>query len=255
MKKINIAIVSLLLFCSCASKKDVLYFQDIENYSGQPNISKNQIIIKKNDKLAILVSAEDERAVIPFNGVANNKTSSLEVRSNEIQEPEYIVNEDGFIVFPILGKLEVANKTKTEVVKILENKLATYIKNPTVSLRISNFKISILGEVNQPGLYPIDGNRITILEALSLAGDMTIKGKRKDVLLIREEKGMKSFNSIDFTKGDLFYSPFYYLQQNDVIVVGPNNAQVQQSKNTIKNISSISGILSLIVSVAAILTR
>ncbi len=255
MKKINIAIVSLLLFCSCASKKDVLYFQDIENYSGQPNISKNQIIIKKNDKLAILVSAEDERAVIPFNGVPNNKINNLEVRSDHILEPEYIVNEAGYIIFPILGKLEVANKTKTEVVEMLENKLATYIKKPTVSLRISNFKISVLGEVNKPGLYPIEGNRLTILEALSLAGDMTIRGKRKDVLLIREENGIATYNLIDFTKGNLFYSPFYYLQQNDVIVVGPNNAQVQQSKNTLKNISSISGILSLIVSVAAILTR
>ncbi|WP_010179197.1 polysaccharide biosynthesis/export family protein [Aquimarina agarilytica] len=255
MKKINITIVFVLLLCSCASKKDILYFQNLSDYSSKPDTSKNVVIIKKNDKLAILVSSEDERAVIPFNGVANNKTSSLEVRSNQIIEPEYIVNEEGFIVFPILGKLKVANKTKSEVVDLLESKLSAYIKQPEVSLRISNFKISVLGEVNQPGLYPIDGNRLTILEALSLAGDMTIKGKRDDVLLIREENGKTIYNSIDFTKGDLFYSPYYYLQQNDVIVVSPNNAQIQQSKNTIKNISSISGILSLIVSVAAILTR
>ena len=255
MKKNKIIIVLVLLLCSCASKKDILYFQNLSDYYGKSDTSKNIIILKKNDKLAILVSAEDERAVKPFNAVQNNKINNSEVKSNQATEPEYIVNEEGFIFFPILGKLKVVNKTKTEVVKMIENKLTTYVKKPTVSLRISNFKVSVLGEVNKPGLYPIEANRLTILEALSLAGDMTIQGKREDVLLIREENEIITYNSIDFTKGDLFYSPFYYLQQNDILVVGPNKARIQQSKNTIKNISSISGILSLIVSVAAILTR
>jgi polysaccharide export outer membrane protein len=138
----------------------------------------------------------------------------------------YLVDAQGNIEFPVLGRLKVAGMTRTEVMQMLYSKIATYIKNPIVNLRIANFKISVQGEVTAPGSYPVNSERITLVEALSMAGDLTIYGKRNNILIIRETNGVKTFNRVDITKPDFLNSPFYYLSQNDVVYVEPNKSRV-----------------------------
>lgn len=244
---LNIVIIFL---SSCASKKDILYLQDIEAYKQVEDSTFNDIRIKKNDLLAITVSSTDQKSALPFNLPVVASSSGLSTTINTRQELQtYLVGEDGSIEFPVLGKVLVLNKTKEQVVFELKKELYKYIKEPIVTLRITNFSISVLGEVSKPGSYMINNERVTIFEALSLAGDMTVYGKRKEVLVIRGERGKKTYAKLDFTSKDILLSPYYYLQQNDVVFVSPNNAQVQSSafnRNTSVFVSLAGIILSVI---------
>jgi polysaccharide export outer membrane protein len=138
----------------------------------------------------------------------------------------YLVDSKGNIDFPILGKLNVAGLSRSEVLNVFQNKIGVYIKNPIVNLRIMNFKVSVQGEVNAPGTYTVDSERITLIEALSKARDLTIYGKRDNILIIREIDGVKSYHRVDITKADFINSPFYYLAQNDVVYVEPNKNRI-----------------------------
>jgi polysaccharide export outer membrane protein len=138
----------------------------------------------------------------------------------------YLVNAEGYIEFPVLGKLKVGGLSRSEVIKMLQDKISVYIKNPMINFRIMNFKVSVQGEVTAPGTYTVDSERITLIEALSKAKDLTIYGKRNNILIIREINGVKSYNRIDITKADFIDSPFYYLAQNDVVYVEPNKNKI-----------------------------
>ena len=233
MRKITYIFLSLAIITitSCASKKDILYLQDIETYQKTEDSTFNDIRIQKGDLLSITISSTDQRSAVPFNlPVIMSPSGSASTRINARQELQtYLVGEDGYIDFPVLGDFFVFNKTKEEVVSELKNELLKYLKEPIINLRITNFSISVLGEVSIPGLYRIDNERVTIFEALSLAGDMTVYGKRKEVMVIREENGKKTHAKLDFTNKDVLLSPYYYLQQNDVVIVPPNKAQIQSS--------------------------
>jgi polysaccharide export outer membrane protein len=138
----------------------------------------------------------------------------------------YLVDTEGTIDFPVLGKLKVGGLSRTEVIRLLESRIAKYIKNPIINLRLINFKFSVQGEVTIPGIYPMNSDRVTLIEAISKAGDLTIYGKRDNILIIREVNGVKSYNRVDITKADFINSPFYYLAQNDVIYVEPNKTRI-----------------------------
>ena len=198
MKKLSIPIfiISILLIgISCASKKDVLYLQDIETLNTENDTLKNTPVIRKNDLLAITVSSVDKVSAQPFNLPVVAIGNQTQVLGNQ-QLQSYLVDANGNIEFPVLGTIEVAGMTKIEMVEYLKAAISKYVKNPIINLRITNFKVSVLGEVRRPGTYPIQDERITILEALSLAGDMTVYGKRADVLVIREENGKKTYNKL-----------------------------------------------------------
>ena len=130
------------------------------------------------------------------------------------------------IDFPVLGKLKVGGLTRSEVLQLFKDKISKYIKNPIINLRIMNFKVSVQGEVTLPGTYNVASERITLIEAISMAKDLTIYGKRDNILVIREVNGVKSFNRVDITKADFINSPFYYLAQNDVVYVEPNKTKI-----------------------------
>jgi polysaccharide export outer membrane protein len=130
------------------------------------------------------------------------------------------------IDFPVLGKLKISGLTRSEVTQMFQDKIGVFIKNPIINFRITNFKVAVQGEVNQPGTYTINSERVTLIEALTMAKDLTIYGKRNNILVIREIEGVKSYNRIDITKADFMSSPFYYLAQNDVIYVEPNKNRV-----------------------------
>lgn len=223
LKKIALLFFGILFF-SCASRKDVVYYQDIDSMASQEKSNSYEIKIQPDDLLSITVSAEDPEVAIPFNMGSTSGTSGT---SQTIQL--YLVDSNGTIDFPILGNLKVSGLTRSEMLKMLQDRITVYIKNAIINLRITNFKVSVQGEVNAPGTYPVASDRVTLIEALSKAGDLTIFGKRNNILIIREIDGVKSFNRVDITKSDFINSPFYYLAQNDVIYVEPNKSKISAS--------------------------
>lgn len=218
MKK-TILFLFAILFFSCASRKDVVYYQDIDSLGLQQKSNSYEVRIQPDDLLMILVSAQDPEVVMPFN-LGSASTSAQ-------QSPQsYLVDFNGNIEFPVLGSLNVSGLSRTEFLKMLKEKIGVYIKNPIINLRITNFKVSVQGEVTSPGSYPVPSERITLIEALTMARDLTIYGKRDNVLVIREIDGVKSYNRVDITKIDFINSPFYYLVQNDIIYVEPNKSKI-----------------------------
>ncbi|MEO8238596.1 MAG: polysaccharide biosynthesis/export family protein [Flavobacterium sp.] len=247
--KISILFVVLFLFFSCASKKDIVYYQNIDGINNQQNAVSYEVKIQPDDLLMIIVSAEDPEIAIPFNLTSVTiPTANLQIASGQQTIQSYLVDKNGNIQFPVLGKLHVGGLTRTEVLQSLKDKIGVYIKNPIINLRIMNFKISLQGEVNIPGTYPIASERVTLIEALSMAKDLTIYGKRNNILVIREVNGLKSYNRVDITKADFINSPFYYLTQNDVVYVEPNKTKVNAAAvgpNTSVIISAVSILISL----------
>lgn len=230
-KKIVLSLL-LLGFLSCASKKEVVYFQNIDSLEAPEKSSSYEIKIQPDDLLMIIVSAEDPESAIPFNlttvSMANSNNMLVGRGVETLQS--YLVDASGNIDFPILGKLKVSGFSRSEVISLFKNKIGVYIKNPIINLRIMNFKVSIQGEVTSPGTYPVVSERITMIEALSMARDLTIYGKRENILIIREIDGVKSYNRVDITKANFINSPFYYLAQNDVIYVEPTKTKINGAK-------------------------
>jgi polysaccharide export outer membrane protein len=224
----TIPLFLMLFLVSCASRKDVVYYQDIDGIAGSAKATSYEIKIQPDDLLMIIVSAEDPEIAAPFNlkTISVQTPGKPDAATGQQTMQLYLVDANGFIEFPVLGKLKVSGLIRSEVMKMLQDKIAVYIKNPIINLRIMNFKVSVQGEVNSPGTYPVASDRITLIEALTMAKDLTIYGKRNNILVIREIDGVKSYNRVDITKVDFINSPFYYLAQNDVVYVEPNKNKI-----------------------------
>lgn len=222
MKKIIFLLLITTIF-SCSTKKDILYFQDIEKNNKNEKITFYSSKIQYNDILYIKVSAFNNDAAIPFN---INQSNSF---NNDLKLSGYLVNYNGNITFPILGEINVQNKSTNEVETIIKELLIKekLLKDPTVSARIINKKITILGEVSSPGTFEFSEENITLLQAIGKAGDIGIQGRRKNIVIIREENGIRTHATIDLTKTDWFNSPYYYIKQNDVIYVNPNGPKIK----------------------------
>ena len=228
LSKGSVLLFLIFLCFSCASRKEIVYYQNSDGFVAN-TASSYEIKIQPDDLLLIVVSAEDPEIAAPFNlttinKVNNNATLDMAVGQQTLQQ--YLVDSQGNIEFPILGKLKVGGLSRTEILALLRNKIGQYVKNPIINLRVTNFKVAVQGEVNNPGTFSISSDRLTLVEALSMAKDLTIYGKRNNLLVIREVNGEKTFNHIDITKADFINSPFYYLKQNDVIYVEPNKAKI-----------------------------
>lgn len=241
--KFLVATVLMVSLGSCVSKKEVLYLQDVEGVRVLEEIVKVAPKIQQNDILSINVSALDAEAALPFNLFEAGNTTS-------IPKPiTYLVNSDGDINFPVLGKIKAEGYTTKEITNQLTEALGIYIKNPIVNIRLTNFKITVLGEVKSPGTYPVPNERVSILEAIGMAGDLTIQGKRKTVVLVREQNGKRTFVDIDLTSREILNSPYFYLAQNDVLIVEPNKSKINSSAvgaNTGIILSSISFLISIV---------
>lgn len=255
MKKILIPILTAaLLFASCASRENIAYYQNID--STQIVNKKIETKIHPDDLLMIIVSAENPGAVQQFNLTTNLSVDPVnQAGGGQMQQQLYLVDDKGYIDFPILGKILVGNKTKEDIVEELQNKISREVKNPIVNLRIMNYKVTVQGEVKMPGTHRVNSERITLLEAISLSGDLTTYGKRDNILVLREENGEIKSHRIDLTKADFINSDFYYLKQNDVVYVEPNKVAVNSSAVG-PNISIyLSAISLLLTTVAIILTN
>jgi len=243
----------LMFFSSCGSRKNMVYLQPD---STQLNSVYAQHIptIQPNDILTIVVSAADPKVTAPFNLVSSLGVGATMQTADLAQRPTYTVDQEGNITLPMLGKVQVAGLTRLQAIDKLRTDLGQYIKDPGVNMNFNNFRISVLGEVAHPGSFVMPTERVTVLEALGMAGDLTIRGVRQNVMLIREKDGQKMMHRLDLTKQETLNSPYYYLAQNDVIYVEPNKSQINNSKLG-ANTNIIISIAGLIITVISVLTR
>ncbi len=234
-QKIHIVFYLFLLFgiISCGSTKTIAYLQDAENFQNNSGTdSLYDARIKPKDLLTITVTTFDKEASLPFNltmPLAATQTTSL---TSQPVLQSYLVDNKGNIDFPVLGKIQVMGKTKTQLEDLLKHELKIYLKEePLVNVRFVNYKISVLGEVGRPNTFTVVNEKVNILEALALAGDLTIFGKRENVKLIREHaNGGKEIIIINLNDSELVRSPYFYLQQNDILYVEPNKAKARNSQ-------------------------
>ena len=230
------------LFCvlfSCKAKEDIDYMKNIESVAIQTSVQNSKFTIQSGDQLVVFVSAKDMDVVKPFNqnysssevSQFSSASSNMPVQGqSSVSGPTYIVDSNGFVQFPILGNIDTKGQTLEQFREGVKERLKQYVKDPGVSVRNTNFTITVLGEVNRTGKFLIpDGQAVTLLGALGLAGDLTIYGQRKNVLLVRNIDGQTTTHHIDLTDAEFFNSPYYYLKQNDVIYVSPNNSRKNAS--------------------------
>jgi len=239
---LSILVIVVFILSSCATRKDLVYFQDEAVNAVMYESKPEQLVYKPDDLLTINVSAADQDAASPFNlPIVANNTNAIGAQSAP-QMQTYLIDSKGNIEFPTLGTIKMGGLTRTEATEMLKRRIAEYATDPIVNIRLANFTVTVIGEVNRPGTFTVQDERITLVEALGLAGDLTIFGERENVLLIREVDGKKRFAHIDLTSINAVNSPLYYLQQNDVIVVEPNNARVRSSTFNQNNSVLISAI-------------
>ena len=263
LRKELLLLFSVLMMCSCVSRKQLTYFRTLspdnakeinEQLSALPEPT-----VKINDALIITVTALDPEAVLPYNLPSVSyatPTSSTEPTVASYQY--YTVDAQGCIDFPVLGKLHVEGLTKSEVIRLVQQKLEGQIVDPIVSMRFLNAKVTVLGEVRSPGNYSLNNGRMTLLEALGAAGDITQYGRRDNVLIIRDNRGELEFARLDLSTNDLFASPYFYLQQNDVVVIEPNQARATSNQSMglwLSMVGTVASAATVVVSVLSISER
>ena len=247
---------------SCASTKDIAYFQNrmvdqpekVDRHAG--------IVVQPKDQLSIVVSSRTPELVAMFNLPVVSYQAGSETVTGGMQQRlmGYVVDNDGYINFPVLGKIKVAGLTRWELSEMIKGRLIKdgLLSDAVVTVEFMNFKVSVLGEVSSPGTYAIQGDKVTVLQALSLARDLTIFGKRDNVSVIREKDGERVIYQIDLTNVDMFKSPAYYLQQNDIVYVEPNDIKARQSTIDDKGLRLTSILVSsgsLLVSLATLIVN
>ena len=244
----------------CKTPEDVLYFQNSQNQEKLTSKNSFTPVFKVDDIISITVSATDMDAARPFNlmqgaSLLPSDSDENSASTGTSSEPTYLIDEEGFIDFPVLGKLKIAGLTRTEVKKMIKEHLNVYIKNPIVNVRLKNFKITVIGEVNRPGTFTIPNERITIIEAIGLAGDLTITGKRENIMVIKENNGVNTYYRVDLTDKNVFDSPAYYLAQNDVLYVEPNPTKVKSSEGNSNTVRLVLSIITVALSATALIIR
>ena len=255
-------ILTAILFTSCAHSKKITYFQDLADTTkiySQAMTGTYEPKIQPDDVLGISVNSINPQATAIFNMQGSNAAqlappanmgTAVNTRSNENNAAlnGYLVNKKGIIEFPVLGSLNVGGLTTAQLSDTLKLKLDQYLKDPIVNVRLLNYKVTVLGEVNRPSTYSITSERITVVDAIGMAGDLTIDGKRENVLLIREENGERKFIRLDLNSSTLFQSPYYYLKQNDIVYIEPSKSKAQTSaQSTFKFIGISLSVISLII--------
>ncbi len=241
----------VLFITSCASKKDIVYFQDSEMMDLMEIDQKFEPIIESNDILHITISSIDEEVIRPFQRNLGDDSNNQNNLNQGLKG--YLVDSNGEIQFPVLGSVNVAGKTRNQVKEQLKMLISEYVKEVVVDVRIMNFKVTVLGEVNNPGVYTIDDERVTFPEALGLAGDLSEDGKRENITIIREENGKRRVTKLDLTNTDLFSSSFFFLKQNDIIYVEPSNKGVKKS-GFIPDIPALLSLFTVVLSVVVLLS-
>ncbi|HEX8269193.1 MAG TPA: polysaccharide biosynthesis/export family protein [Flavobacterium sp.] len=249
LNRFLLLLIASFFIISCGSRKDIIYLQNIDTIANK-DFGTYEPTLKPDDLLSIIISAETPEVTMQFN--LPQIQGNYQVGENQTGIKTYLIDSDGNIDFPTIGRIKLGGLTRKEAINKLSTAISEYITNPSVNMRILNYKVSVLGEVLRPGTFTINSERFTLLEALSMAGDLTIFGKRDNILIIRETAGKKVYTRVDMTKADFLSSPFYYLTQNDVIVVEPNAARVNASVIG-PNISVILSSVSLLITITTLI--
>lgn len=236
---------------SCVPRERIVYFQGdsttIEKMAGD-----YAAVIRPDDLLSISVFGRNQEATRIFNQESNITTVGGNASLNR---PTYLVDAEGYIEFPVLGKVKLSGLTRNEAIQYMKGLLSQEIVDPGVAISIDNYRVTVLGEVSRPGTYSLAHEKVTLLEALGMAGDLTINGVRDNVLVIREEGDEKNLYRVDLTSEEVFTSPVFYLTQNDVVYVEPNQNKINTSSNTIRDVSFGISVASFLITIITLLTR
>jgi len=239
---------------SCATKKDINYFQDTDSELELLTDIENPfnfLDIQPGDILDIQIKALNPESVLVFQRQSSLNLQQVQGQNRAIEG--YLVGKEGSINLPIVGSIDTSNHNTQSFAKEIQKALSPYVNNSTVNIRILNFRVSVLGEVNNPGTFTVQEERLILPQVLGLAGDLTINGDR-NILLIRNENGKNSHHDIDLTSAEFMQSPFYFLKQNDIVYVRPNEARVKSS-GLVGNVGTLGSVLSLALSIVLLLTR
>lgn len=252
-------LMCMVVVCTaCTSTKKVVYLQDAVPLKQQEIEQKYEVIIHNDDLLSVSVNSRDPELVMPFNMPQVSYQLGKTTVGGQQQMLGYLVDINGDIDFPILGTLHVEGLTRMQLTDLIKQKLikGDLVKDPIVTVQFLNFKVSVIGEVASPGSFSISGDRITLLEALGMAGDLTIYGKRDRVAVIRENDGKRTILFHDLRSVDVFNSPCYYLQQNDIVYVEPNRSKaVQSSINQNNSIGVWLSVASLLTTIGVLIFK
>ncbi len=260
--RLSAIVAVVLVAASCRTTYlRVNYLQDIAAGESESVNTNEGIIIQPKDMLSIVVSSRNPELATMFNLPLVSYQAGSEMSTSNSSTSRllgYVVDNDGNIDFPVIGKIHVAGMSRWALSEEIKSQLIenSYITDPVVTVQFMNFKISVMGEVSSPGTYSIDGDKVTLLQALSLAKDMTIYGRRDNVAVIREQDGERVIYQVDVRSKDMFESPAYYLQQNDIVYVTPNKVRAGQStlnENSVRSVSMWVSISSLLTSVATLI--
>lgn len=253
--------LSLLLF-SCRTIRPVQYLQGPIDTAVLSQMQIPESIIQKGDLVGITVYSDNPEATATFNQQMNTNLSSnassgagLGVTAGATSQnmPGYLVNADGNIQFQSLGELQVEGLTKVQLAELLKEKLSKYLMNPYCNIRFLNYKFTMLGEVGKQGVYTIPGERISILEALGMAGDISLYGLKDSIMVVRETNGKRTFGNLDVSNPEVFTSPYYYLQQNDIVIVKANPLKPDVSEQTAnRNFARAATISSILLSLTLV---
>ena len=253
---IGTAVLGILLV-SCSAQKRVWYLQDAQPFTPEQIAENGQIRIKPLDRLTIVVNSKDPELAVPFNSATSYNSltgTNISGAANSQALQMRTVDENGMLEMPVIGKIECKGKTRSELAQAIAKKIIDggYINDPTVNVQFADMKISVIGEVARPGHYDVTRDKISIFDALAMAGDLTIYGQRENVALIREENGMRTVHYFDLKNPDILTSPYFYLQQDDVVYVTPNKYKAQAGEIN-QNRSFYISLVSVAVSVATLL--
>ncbi len=254
-RSIIILLICMLIsntFSSCVGRKNVAYFQGLEEV--QKLNASNNLRIGPDDVLTIRVSAAEQEAALPFNLTKSVGGMNGVAATANIELETYLVSDEGTIQFPVLGTVKVAGYTNNELAFKLKEMLRAYVQDPIVNVRILNFQVSVLGEVRSPGTFQIQDDHISLPKALGLAGDIPLSGKRTQVLVMREDGNNIIHSYLDLTDAGITDSPFYHLQQNDVVYVEPTGPK-RQTGGYLGTASTYLSIFSVIISLVILITN
>ncbi len=247
MKRAILYIILAAIFSSCAATANLTYFADAQDFYETPVTQSYDLTIEKDDIISVKITSETPELVIPFTTGSTSPTvitsSTTPTAESQAEANTYLVDSEGQINFPILGIIKVGGLTHSQVAKVIQDKIIEggYIKDAQVSVELENFKITVIGEVERPGVYTSESERVSIFDAVGMAGDLSIYGIRSNVSILREQGDKREIIRVDLSNKDILSSPYYYLKPNDVVYVEPNKKQKRQSNY---NPYIISGILS-----------
>ncbi|KUG10416.1 sugar transporter [Elizabethkingia sp. HvH-WGS333] len=262
IKSVLLLLLATITILSCGVRNDINYLQDVDKVATEKALRMENNTLQSGDQLVIMITAKDLDVVKPFNQnyssgqvlqntqISGNSNTTIPTASG----PSYIINSKGEIEFPILGNLKATGLTIEQFKQNLYNRITQYIKEPTVSVKLNNFRVSIMGEVARPGEYVITEGQTNLMKALALAGDLTIYGKRDDVLLVRTVDGKMEKARIDLLRSDFIDSPYYNLKQGDVIYVSANRTREKTSRLD-PNMPIYISVASIVVTILALVIK